>query len=1410
MKRALSLILTIALFVTLLPSFAATQTASAAGSYFLFPNENDTRANARIVSTGTIQLEGTINGVVGSSISYNVKQVTSSGTEEVLNTTEEITTGVATTGDNRISISSLILFPGMNKITFRGVAGTSSVSESIYIEYRDSPMLYDLKVQFENKEHDLLEDQPTMLYSTAPVITNTGQIVITGRAPNATKVTIDINGRSFDFNVSTASSNNRFSTSQLTIDKGINNISFKVHNGGQIVQTTRQVAFYNGEVTYYDMAIFQVDNGEIINKAALQQNMNYSTPTNSGLKISGKAIIPLPLHDLTDNANTIIEFDPLNSAAFLTKLSGLLSMQVQGTNTPVVPDAGSVSFLPATITPTTKFITVSFTYTLPQVAFDISQSVRFIAPNLNQYNQSTWTAFTLRDNSKAFIYDVNYLTGFDSSMTKAISNNTIRSEAVNTTRILNLQGTDIPESGVDVYSVPMGVELLIGNYDKLLSTPAASPAYSELVDKIVASVTGTPFTYKMVMSPNGGSDPVAPLAQVVTRQVNNQQVSFLRVFLEIQKLPKSGTNFISFKFHPTVTGTSNPRATTEVKTITARLLYGPYMKFDTIVNGMDVKFDSVKGSNASLMTQLGNFEGQIFNVVNDAEIKYTGVGKSVFLYINNVEVPLVADTTTATKFKPAPSADAAFIGNILNKAGENTVKFVFNSPSNNYESTLKFNIVPTNLPVVPALESDGVYPHTQGQWPPLPNDPNFTKQGSVYTTKNAYYDVYGTFDFIDLGGQNDVATQLQNVDNKNSYIVTISSPNWSGDVRWDLSKQFTLANNNRAILKDPLNTAADHVINNGASPTGPSNVNVNFYYDVDKEHFFFNISNEVMPDDGSSMVYVVTVYNAGPNGPRATYRLELNPISIPYNIKAPLTEERITNKNFVEVIISSPGADSITIGKEKAEKVTFKEYSGSTVTNVDAFRAVVKDLRAGRDTKIPFQITRGEDTIKQELTVKYVPTNIPGAQMLETMASSHKLFNNSLTLTFTKNTQLIRPNYNNSNGHATQVYNGNDLLFAIANPNDGIVDRHLYEGQPPNYSANSQAEGNLHIGYRFQDQARQFIKASPLYWIDGGLADDPDPILSPGYDPITTGQDPFPFPNLVGKYEGTFASRWNRFDLELVPSAPGSLTITYDSNVVQSAGTTITVFRFDPYNSTWENIGGVVDEKKRTVTVPFNKFGYYVAVKLTKGFNDITDHPYAREAMEAIFSKGIMNAVDPVGLFGGDRYVTRGEFTRMIVRAMNLPLNYAGDHHFSYYPETITNANNASAIYDYRYIETAARAGIVNGKRPGFFDEDVELSRQEAATILARALQLKLETDSTKAKSALDKVFKDSGTFDFYSIPSVLAIQKKAFIQGKLINPLEPKDGSVFEPRARLLRSDAAIIMARVMNDMKKLPKIYN
>lgn len=1399
MKKFLSVVLALALVITLIPAYGSNIQVDAAGSYFLFPNEKDSKASARVVSSKYVTLNGTINGVVGSSISYKVEQVTLNS-DAPLNSTQDISTGISTTGDNQITVSNLELFAGLNKITFKGVAGTSTVEESIYIEFRDSPMLNDLKILFENRSYDVLESGVTMLYSQSQTPSSTGIITIDGYAPNATKVTVEINDYSYDFNVSQTTNNFRFTTSQLTINKGMNTIKFKVTNGGQVIETTRQVTLYNGEVTYFDEKLI---NGST--SYDLSYNGDYSIDRGQTLKLSGKAIIPLPLYDLANNGTTPVSTSNMNT--FRTVLARNMSISISGiTNNPAVQITG---LNPSTLTASSEYVTVSYEYTLPstlQLNTPISFTMR--APNLTQYDTSNARQFTLRDGTKAYIADINYLTGFDDAMTDNHASNSKLSVTSNPSQIRALQATDIPAAGVEVYSIPMAVELLIANASSL-GTSANIP------NQLAVTVNGTSYSYRVIADRSTGT----PVTETVTRQVDGVDVNYLRVFLEFENLDKAGTNTVGISLTNTNTSITDP------KYAVFKLQYGPYVKFESLVDGMSVTYDSYRDNNEDLVRRIGALAGRVMNIANPNDIVYKTSGnkkQSVFLYLNNVEIPINSYSTSAPNspvFRPDGAtvnssgqitsltpALVSELAQIMNKAGENTVKFVFRTSTYSYESTVKFSIVPTNLPMVPSPNSDGVYPHSAGSWPPSSSDAKFTYSDGVYTTREAEFDVYGTFDFIDLGtttAEIEAALNSSRI-TKENYIVQITNPDWNTPVKWNLGMQFKATDKSRNIEKQANGT--DRIYNSNSTSAATPDANITFYYDKEKQDFFFNITNQQMPEDGSALVYVITVFNAGESGPRATYRLEVNPISIPYSIKSPVEEKRIVNQNFVEVIISAPGAESVTINKQVAEPIDFYDYNAGPNTTIKAFRTVITNLRANRDTDISFTIKRGETTTTDEFTVKYVPTNIPGAQYLETMKNSHKVFNNSLTLTFPRNTNLIRPSYNQSNDHATQVYNNHDILFAIANPDDGIVDRHLFESQAPDYSANSQATGELHIKTRFESYANRYIKASPLYWIDAGLADDPD---TNSYDPERGGIDPFPFPNYVGKYNQNFAARYGLQGRELIPSNVGSLTLTYDNSIVQSAGTTITVFRFDPYSSMWENIGGVVDEKKGTITVPFNKFGYYVVVKLTRSYNDIIDHSYAREAMEAIYSKGVMNAIEPVNRFGGDEYITRGEFTRMIVRALDLPLNYSGSLHFTYYPETITNASNANAIYDYRYIETAARAGIVNGTRPGFFGEDVSITRQDAAVILARGLELKLETNATKAKQQLDKAFKDGASFDYYAIPAVLAIQKQGFIVGKPLNTADPKAGYIFDPKARMLRSDAAIIMARVMNSLKKLPQIY-
>ena len=131
------------------------------------------------------------------------------------------------------------------------------------------------------------------------------------------------------------------------------------------------------------------------------------------------------------------------------------------------------------------------------------------------------------------------------------------------------------------------------------------------------------------------------------------------------------------------------------------------------------------------------------------------------------------------------------------------------------------------------------------------------------------------------------------------------------------------------------------------------------------------------------------------------------------------------------------------------------------------------------------------------------------------------------------------------------------------------------------------------------------------------------------------------------------------------------------------------------------------------------------------------------------------------------------------------------------------------ALWDYRYIETAARAGIVKGTRPETFAPTNYISRQDAAVMLANALNLKQDTNYDNIRKQLQKAFKDEASISVYAKPAIAAIQKKGFITGAPVDANDLSKGYVFEPTARLLRSDAAIIIARVMADQKKLPKIF-
>ena len=107
-------------------------------------------------------------------------------------------------------------------------------------------------------------------------------------------------------------------------------------------------------------------------------------------------------------------------------------------------------------------------------------------------------------------------------------------------------------------------------------------------------------------------------------------------------------------------------------------------------------------------------------------------------------------------------------------------------------------------------------------------------------------------------------------------------------------------------------------------------------------------------------------------------------------------------------------------------------------------------------------------------------------------------------------------------------------------------------------------------------------------------------------------------------------------------------------------------------------------------------------------FYDIAGHP-DRAAIETLAGKGVINGMGD-GSFQPDKTMTRAEFATIVVKALDLPREVT-DEFTDILPDD----------WCAPYVGAAYRAGIVNGMGDGTFCPQKTISRQEAATMIARA-----------------------------------------------------------------------------------------
>ena len=273
------------------------------------------------------------------------------------------------------------------------------------------------------------------------------------------------------------------------------------------------------------------------------------------------------------------------------------------------------------------------------------------------------------------------------------------------------------------------------------------------------------------------------------------------------------------------------------------------------------------------------------------------------------------------------------------------------------------------------------------------------------------------------------------------------------------------------------------------------------------------------------------------------------------------------------------------------------------------------------------------------------------------------------------------------------------------------------------------------------------------------------------------------------------AAEGNGFAL-VVPAVEFNITCTYNEDRVHVKKFNAYVERriaipdgVDPNKIT---TGVVVDAEGNVRHVPTvisieNGIYYAVISSVTNSVYSVVWHPmtfedvvghWAADSINNLGSRMVVNGVDGTN-YEADRDITRAEFTAIVVRALGLE---PGDGNNDY-----SDVEDAKWYAD--YIETAGTYELILGYGDGNFGPMDKITREQAMTIIARAMQITdLESDSSLG--ILDS-YEDMDDISIYALESIATCVDQAIVNGRTETLIDPKDN--------ITRAETAAIVERLL-----------
>lgn len=258
---------------------------------------------------------------------------------------------------------------------------------------------------------------------------------------------------------------------------------------------------------------------------------------------------------------------------------------------------------------------------------------------------------------------------------------------------------------------------------------------------------------------------------------------------------------------------------------------------------------------------------------------------------------------------------------------------------------------------------------------------------------------------------------------------------------------------------------------------------------------------------------------------------------------------------------------------------------------------------------------------------------------------------------------------------------------------------------------------------------------------------------------------------------------------ELIPSQgeqPGKstiITLQYDAERMKGYDPRrIGLYRKTADGKGWQYVGGLLNRKQQTISMPVDRFGTYALLIYDRTFEDLTGH-WSRADVEVLISRNLMYGISDTE-FGPNRQMTRAELISLLVRALP-EANNADAANQAPKQEAKQFKDVSKTAWYYEEVVEAASRGLIQGSGGHFRPNDV-ITREEMIVIVLRALGGDRNGDRANLKAYPD----GADTSDWAQSAIAYSVQNN-WLNGILKDQLKPQ--------AKATRAEAAFLVLRML-----------